>query len=102
MRGAKVPSTEHVCDPPCLNAINRGCLNGNPCYSYHSCLYRLLELCHINNAESGLLDALCYPVFLFLIERKDRLSHKAALEDAALYSVSFRRACASPDGWPPP
>ena len=54
----------------------------------------LCELAHVNLAEAGLLDALGNPVLLFLVERKDRLSHQSALEDAALIQGLFQ-SCVS-------
>ena len=52
----------------------------------------LREFAHIYLLKSAVLDAFRDPILLFLIQRKNRLSHKAALEDAALYQSLFQ-AC---------
>ena len=52
----------------------------------------LREFAHIYFLKTAVLDAFRDPILLFLIQRKDRLSHKAALEDAALYERLFQ-AC---------
>ena len=50
----------------------------------------LREFAHIYFLKTASPDAFRDPILLFLIQRKDRLSHKAALEDAALYECLFQ------------